>query len=91
MLFRSHRAFTFGATEVRAGQQAVRYFALLALNIPLSAAVLTAILWVVTDPVVSKFFSDVICVAITYWLTKRYVFLHGGLVERTNSEGRIRK
>ncbi len=73
--FFAHRSFTFG-TAAAGGQasQAFMYTLLLALNIPLSAAVLAMVLTVVPHPVAAKFLSDVICVLLTYWLSKRYVF-----------------
>lgn len=76
--FAAHRSFTFGVREAGGNaQQAVRYFTLLALNIPLSALVLGAMLWVIPIAVVAKLMADVICVFLTYWLSKRFVFLGG--------------
>lgn len=73
--FFAHRSFTFdAAADARRGSQAVMYTLLLALNIPLSAAALAVVLAVVPHPVLAKFLSDVICVLVTYWLSKRYVF-----------------
>lgn len=70
-----HRRFTFGvATEEKHGRQAGLYFMLLALNIPLSSAALSLVFLVVSPSVFAKFISDVICVFVTYWLSKKYVF-----------------
>jgi len=73
--FFAHRSFTFQVAQNSSpSSQALKYFGLLALNIPLSSAVLAGMLYVVPQPVASKFISDVICVALTYWLSKRFVF-----------------
>lgn len=87
--FVAHRSFTFGVAGTGAtGQQAVRYFTLLALNIPLSSLVLSVMLWVVPMAVVAKFVADVICVILTYWLSKRFVFLSGEAASSTVADGR---
>ncbi|WP_409298266.1 GtrA family protein [Pseudomonas sp. KCJK8993] len=87
--FFAHRSFTFGVVE-RAGslQQAVRYFALLALNVPLSALVLSGLLWLIPLAVAAKFVSDVICVFFNYGLSKRYVFLSTGEAQPRNIDNR---
>jgi putative flippase GtrA len=80
--FFAHRSFTFRvAGQSSPGSQALLYVAVLALNIPLSSAVLAGMLQVVPQPVPAKFVSDVICVVITYWLSKRYVFRRGAAPE----------
>lgn len=80
--FFAHRNFTFDVATVGGkGQQAVRYFALLALNIPFSALVLGSILWVISMTVVAKFVADVICVFLTYSLSKRFVFFGVGVAK----------
>lgn len=76
--FFAHRSFTFEvAHEGGKMQQAVKYFVLLGLNIPLSSATLALVLWVIPYPVAAKFIADVIGIFITYWLSKRFVFLAG--------------
>lgn len=76
--FLAHRLFTFeDSTRHAAGGQAVRYWILLSLNVPLSSAVLAALLMVLNSPVWSKFVADALCVLLTYWLTRRFVFLAG--------------
>ncbi|MGC4062891.1 MAG: GtrA family protein [Aquabacterium sp.] len=76
--FLTHRGFTFRMHEGhRDWGQAVRYFLFLGLNIPLSSGVLMLILRLVPTPYVAKFISDVICLALTYWLTKTFVFARG--------------
>ena len=80
--FVAHRRFTFGVAETDAKvQQGVRYFALLALNIPLSALVLGAMLWVIPMAIAAKFIADMIYVVLTYWLSKRLVFIGGDSVK----------
>lgn len=90
--FGAHRRFTFGVAETSKKtkvQQGVRYFALLALNIPLSALVLGVMLLVIPMAVVAKFIADMICVVLTYWLSKRLVFIGGDPVKNNfdNSRG----
>lgn len=72
--FFSHRHFTFLSTRVGSKAQALRYFSLLAINIPLASVLLSAGLYLIDNPVPVKFVSDVICVALTYWISKRFVF-----------------
>ena len=77
--FVTHRHFTFraGAGEDRM-RQAVRYFALLALNVPLSSGVLAVVLLWVHPPAAAKLIADALCVMITYWLSKTFVFVRTG-------------
>ncbi len=74
--FVAHRHFTFragaGADRMR---QAVRYFALLALNVPLSSGVLAAVLIWIHQPAAAKVVADALCVLITYWLSKTFIFI----------------
>ena len=87
--FAVHRSFTFGVLEASGKlQQGVRYFALLALNIPLSALVLSAMLWLIPMAVVAKFLSDVICVFLNYGLSKRFVFMAGDAAENQGGNER---
>lgn len=73
--FFSHRAFTFGlVASTGRGRQAIRYFILLALNVPLSALILSAILWITPIGVLAKVLSDVILVLISYLQSKFIVF-----------------
>ena len=77
-----HRHFTFGVAETGTKvQQGVRYFALLAINIPLSALILGFVLWVITMAVAAKLFADMIYVVLSYWLIKRLVFIDGAEVK----------
>ena len=83
--FFAHRSFTFRVVgQSNPAKQAVRYVALLAFNLPLSSVVLAGMLHLVPQPMPAKFLSDVICVAITYWLSKRFVFQRPDAAASTN-------
>lgn len=69
-----HRHFTFQSTGGSRKAQAVRYFSLLAINIPVASALFSVGLYVVDSPASVKFVCDVICVALTYWISKLFVF-----------------
>ena len=74
--FVAHRHFTFGKAALGGTlQQATRYFALVALNMPVAAILLAGLLRVVPIVVVAKFAVDVICALLNFWLTKHFVFL----------------
>lgn len=73
--FMSHRYFTFHVNEKASiSQQAIRYFSLLALNIPIASAVLALLLVWIANPVAAKFMADISCVVLTYILSKRFIF-----------------
>ncbi|MDB5894051.1 MAG: hypothetical protein JWQ88_1582 [Rhodoferax sp.] len=73
--FALHRQFTFGTGErSNTMGQGVRYFALLALNIPLSSGLLALLMLCITQPVIAKFIADLVIVAGTYWISKLVVF-----------------
>ncbi|MFJ3120886.1 GtrA family protein [Pseudomonas protegens] len=69
-----HRHFTFQSTAGSSKVQAVRYFSLLAINIPAASVLLGAGLYFFDNPTVVKFVSDVACVLLTYWLSKVFIF-----------------
>ncbi|EFQ62887.1 MULTISPECIES: GtrA family protein [Pseudomonas] len=69
-----HRHFTFQSTHASGKAQAVRYFSLLALNIPVASALFSLGLYFINSPAPVKLISDVICVALTYWISKLFVF-----------------
>ena len=70
-----HRKFTFRvADSSHMRRQSVRYFVLLTLNIPAASAILALLLLWIAAPVVAKFIADVVCVALTYWLSKQFIF-----------------
>jgi len=73
--FIAHRRFTFRVDEATAiKQQIVRYFSLLAFNIPIASAILALLFLWISEPVIAKFIADVICVTLTYWLSKHFIF-----------------
>lgn len=89
--FLAHRRFTFdvaGSDRIR--QQALRYFVILAMNIPIASAILAVILHWTSAPVISKFISDVICVAISYGLSKYFIFNAGTKLPK-NSQPSVEK
>jgi len=70
-----HRSFTFGvAGSGFVGRQAVKYFLVLAVNVPVASAILGLLLMWLPLPVVAKFLSDVMSVAISYLLSKHFIF-----------------
>lgn len=70
-----HQHFTFRVSRAeREKKQAVQYFLLLALNVPISSAVLSLVLLVIDWTVPAKFVSDVLCVAFSFWVSKKWVF-----------------
>jgi putative flippase GtrA len=74
--FFSHSKFTFEVSnEASYKKQFFRYFSLLALNLPISAFILSIVLLVVPNAVAAKFIADLIVILFTYWLSKSYVFL----------------
>jgi len=69
-----HRHFTFQSTGSSRKAQAVRYFTLLAVNIPVASALLSVGLSFFDNPTAVKFTSDVACVLMTYWISKLFIF-----------------
>lgn len=69
-----HRYFTFRSTKESKKIQALKYFSVLAINIPCSSAVFTLGLFFFNHPAVVKLLADIVCVAITYWVSKIFVF-----------------
>jgi putative flippase GtrA len=73
--FVAHRRYTFNVTESGfGGRQAVRYFIVLVTNVPVASAMLVFILIWVPLPVVAKFLSDIVMVALSYVLSKKFIF-----------------
>lgn len=87
--FVAHRSFTFRVSENTAiRQQAIRYFLLLALNVPVASATLALLLVWIAEPVAAKFIADIVCVALTYGLSKYFIFTgQQGCSERRNCTG----
>ena len=69
-----HRHFTFQSTGSSGKIQALRYFSLLAINIPAASVFLGIGLYFIEHPTAVKFASDVVCVFMTYWISKHFVF-----------------
>jgi putative flippase GtrA len=69
-----HRHFTFKSNSGSGKFQALSYFLLLAINIPIASALFGAGLYFVDSPAGVKFASDVVCVVVTYWISKLFVF-----------------
>lgn len=70
-----HRRFTFeGARHGSFSSQLWRYALVLMANIPASSAVLAVLLHVIPVPVPAKFVTDVLILAVTYWLSKSVIF-----------------
>ena len=69
-----HRHFTFQSTETSRRTQAIRYFSLLTINIPVSSGLFYVTLAFITPPAFAKFVSDAACTAITYWISKVAIF-----------------
>jgi putative flippase GtrA len=73
--FLVHRTFTFEmANQTSAPRQAIGYFALIMLNIPLSSLALILSLRVLDSAVLSKLLAEAICVSLNYALCKYLVF-----------------
>ena len=73
--FVAHRSFTFGVNDGSLiGRQTLRYFLLLAINIPIASAILALVLQWVPAPAVAKFLSDAVCVVISYALSRHFIF-----------------
>lgn len=85
-----HRGFTFGlAREHHRLSQAARYFGLLALNIPVSSLLLRAVLNAGVSATVAKVAADVLCVLLTYWISKKFVF--AGIPKRSELLRKLRE
>jgi putative flippase GtrA len=70
-----HRNFTFRAENNQTiRHQAIRYFLLLSLNVPFASALLAVVLLIITEPVIAKLIADVVSVALTYALSKHFIF-----------------
>jgi putative flippase GtrA len=70
-----HRSYTFNvASSGLAGKQVVRYFIVLAANVPVASAMLVFILIWIPLPIAAKFLSDTLMVALSYVLSKKFIF-----------------
>ncbi|MDI9238739.1 GtrA family protein [Lysobacter sp. LF1] len=76
LAFVAHRRITFGVHgKGRERTQLFRYIALLALNVPMSSGALAVLLHVVHMEVLAKFLADVVCVGVTFLLSRHLVFV----------------
>lgn len=71
--FVAHRFFTFRARAEPAAGQGFRYALLLAANLPISSVALYLLLKM-SPPTVAKIAADVVCVGITFALSRSIVF-----------------
>lgn len=73
--FHAHRSYTFRVEgAARIGREAAKYALLLALNVPLASALLALLMLVVPSATVAKIVADVVCVGLTFMLTRHGVF-----------------
>jgi putative flippase GtrA len=73
--FFAHRHFTFEAAAPELVKtQAIRYFILLAVNVPVSSGILAAIMLWLPVPAIAKFLADILCVGLSYGLSKYFIF-----------------
>ena len=81
--FIAHRNFTFRSNEAAdKNRQAIRYFVVLALNIPFSTGILSlSFIWI-KEPEIAKLLADGICVVISYLISKKFVFTKLALANR---------
>lgn len=83
----AHQRFTFEvAKNDRNRTQTIKYFTLLAVNLPISSIILSISLLIIPFVTLAKFIADIICIAITYWISSRYVFTHSNNEENITSE-----
>ena len=69
------RSFTFRVIHKELiGRQALRYFFVLMINIPLTSVILALTLLWITTPTIAKFLSDIACVGISFVLGKYFIF-----------------
>ena len=73
--FFAHRKFTFSGAENSNGVfQAIKYFALLSLNIPISSILISLFVWINLNPIIAKLLSDSICIVATFIVSKKIIF-----------------
>lgn len=86
--FVAHRRFTFRATNGESvKEQAVKYFVLLTLNIPLASAILALLLMWLPGAVLAKLIADMICIGLTYFLSKYFIFTRQPKQAKSDSIG----
>ncbi|HEY0661756.1 MAG TPA: GtrA family protein [Lysobacter sp.] len=74
--FVAHRRITFGVHGKGGGRtQLLKYALLLALNVPISSGVLSLLLPFFRYEAFAKFVADVLCIVITFFLSRRLIFV----------------
>ncbi|MDR1074895.1 MAG: GtrA family protein [Xanthomonadaceae bacterium] len=87
--FLAHRSFTFRVERNdREHRQAVKYFVLLGINMPLSSVLLALLMLVIPYPAVAKFISDVMLVLLNFWLSGQFVFRRSRKHDGTDASAR---
>lgn len=75
LAFFGHRIYTFQINGKNgAGFQAIKYVVALGINIPLTSLLLISLLNIIHYPSAAKLISDVIAVAVSFWIGKKIVF-----------------
>ena len=76
LAFVAHRNFTFNSNNSADRlHQAIRYFILLSLNVPLSSGILAFFLLFIDNQIIAKVLADVLSVMLIFWLSKSFVFV----------------
>ncbi len=87
LAFAAHRYYTFRIEgSQRVGREALKYGALLALNVPVASGLLAALMQVIASPTAAKIVADVACVFVTFLLTRHGVF--GRVADEASGNGR---
>lgn len=69
------RKFTFKVnTNEKIGKQASLYFIFLFINIPIASVMLFLTVQLFSESIVAKFFADILCLGISYLLSKFFIF-----------------
>ncbi|RIJ07362.1 GtrA family protein [Pseudomonas sp. 91RF] len=76
-----HRHFTFQSTQTSGHTQAISYFSLVAINIPVNSGLFGLALAFITPPALAKFVADAACLVINYWISKVAIFKKKALPE----------
>lgn len=82
-----HRHFTFQSTQSSRGSQAISYFSLVAINIPVNSGLFGLALAFIAPAALAKFVADVACLAINYWISKVAIFKKAAPEAAADSKG----
>jgi putative flippase GtrA len=83
-----HRHFTFQSTGSSKRTQAISYFSLVAINIPVSSGLFSLTLALIAPPALAKFIADAACLVINYWISKVAIFHKKPTSETTSAESK---